>query len=69
MGVMAIPRGRNQERPYNVHFLASMASEIRMDELEERRIVIPLLLRRIVELEAENGRLANELRDLRARVS
>ena len=67
---MAIPRrGRNHQRPYNVHLLANIANEIRMDELEERRIVIPLLLRRIVELEAENGRLENELRDLRARVS
>jgi hypothetical protein len=40
--------------------LRRLAKELRLDELEERRILVPLLLRRVVELEAENTRLINE---------
>jgi len=41
--------------------LHEVVQELRLDELEERRLIMPLLLRRIMELEVEIDRLNLEL--------
>jgi len=53
-----------RHRPIGWDESLGLAKDLRIDELEERRIVNPLLLKRILELEAENDRLQTDNENL-----
>ena len=49
----------------NLAEIRELVSKLRIDELEERRIITPLLLRRVIELEAEVECLNKVIDELR----